>query len=225
MCVGVRSPAVRGAGRSRSKRQEGRRENEIARAASRWKRDKPARDAGGARRNDERAHRAAGRAGSGGSGGEDGSWELRDRRRALVGIKGRSTQARLATERLRAATLSLVRRNPVQIYVQLPCQQCLRSPVRVRAALAGTRGDRYTLADVPPSIADTSRSTRVKGREEEAKKKKERKSDSRGGKSFRRHAARARRQIPVVRWFEFAALGRRERAAGRVRREVQRGSP
>lgn len=71
-----------------------------------------------------------------------GCWKLRDRRRALVGIKGRSTQARLATELLRAATLSLVRRNPVQIYVQLPCQQCLKSPVRVRAALVGTRGDR-----------------------------------------------------------------------------------
>jgi hypothetical protein len=47
----------------------------------------------------------------------------------LVGMKGRPTQARLATERLRAATLSLVRRNPVQIYVQLLCQQCLKSPL------------------------------------------------------------------------------------------------
>jgi len=57
-------------------------------------------------------------------------------------MKGRSTQARLATERLRAATLSLVRRNPVQIYVQLPCQQCLKSLARARAALVVARGDR-----------------------------------------------------------------------------------
>lgn len=129
----------RGVGRLRSERQEGRRENEIAHGSSRWKRDKPARDAGRARRSEEH------RPGVNGGAGEERRerrWRLRDRRRALVGIKGRSTQARLATERLRAATLSLVRRNPVQIYVQLPCQQCLKSPVRARAALVGIRSDR-----------------------------------------------------------------------------------
>lgn len=48
-------------------------------------------------------------------------------RSTVVGMEGRSAHARLATEQLRAATLSLVCRNPVQIYVQLPCQQCLKS--------------------------------------------------------------------------------------------------
>lgn len=48
-------------------------------------------------------------------------------RSRVVGMEGRSAHARLATEQLRAATLSLVCRNPVQIYVQLPCQQCLKS--------------------------------------------------------------------------------------------------
>lgn len=49
------------------------------------------------------------------------------RRERVEGMEGRSAHARLAAEQLRAATLSLVCRNPVQIYTQLSCQQCLKS--------------------------------------------------------------------------------------------------
>lgn len=122
VCV-ARSRGVRTVGEASVRRED---EKTRSRAASRWKRDKSTRDAGKSAK-ERRAHFPAGRAG-------EREWKLRASPARDGGDKRAVAQARLATELLRAATLSLVRRNPVQIYVQLPCQQCLKSLVRACAA-------------------------------------------------------------------------------------------
>lgn len=122
----VRGPVARCAGRWRSERREGRREKTRDRARLPGGNGiNPRETQGRARRSEELTSLQEGR---------ERKWKLRDRRRADGGDKRAVAQARLATELLRAATLSLVRRNPVQIYVQLPCQQCLKSLVRACAA-------------------------------------------------------------------------------------------
>lgn len=121
-------------------------------------------------------------------GGRREAASLRDSRRAAVGIEGRSTQARLATERLRAATLSLVRRNPVSDIRAITLSTVLKIH---RSCPRRARCHTPVIDNGSPTRRRRS-PTRVRRREGKRKKKKRkyrRKSGVAGGK-FREHAAR-----------------------------------